>query len=781
MKVYFLEARLALTKVFTQLADGSIAKEPYPHAADFKSHVHQITSPLSFERELVHHAARGHCLLKGLLKKDLNFESRAGSTSADDTTEFLVLDIDGMLQHTIEEILHKLEIKDTSYIIQYSASQGITNSNTLSCHIFILLTKPIAAPLIKQWLIRKNLDNFPGQIRLTRSGVALHYPLDITACQNDKLIYIAPPKCYPPEINKFEGERIELIQKERERFDFPDFEHDHINRDVQNLINQFRKLHGLPKRPKYEEKFDGAQIYLPNPDKATVTGEKDGRGFTYLNIDGGNSWGYWYPEDNFEFIHNFKGEPIYKTSEFLPEYYAKKRQALLPVIPKEVSHHIFRDPRADTYYNGWYNSNTKAHEFLLTGNKQKLVDYMGQYGLKAPKEIPDWMCIFDPQSKIQVDPAAKYWNRFTPSKYMDRPQSETTTVPPTILAVLCHVLGATANSPVLTALLNWLAFAFQYRRAAGTAWMLQGIPGTGKGLLVNHILKPLFGATNFTARRMEELEDKFNGYLEGCLICYIDEVHIGVSKRSDMIMANLKNQITEPSITIRNMRQTAYEVPNYLNWIMSSNMSAPIQLDREDRRFNVGGYQTQPIRVLFPDTASLVAQLEIELVGFADFLTQFKVDLASVRIPIQNEARQDLIDASLTSLDVVGAAVLSGDLETLASYISTELEINAEIRSDRYKVLIQEFARTGRNKITRDELRTIFLHTVGDGVPATPAKFTRFLNHRGIKLKKVRVGDKTIAGIEVEWQLNNELIQEILTGVSVPYLKVVNDGLSGVQ
>jgi len=566
------------------------------------------------------------------------------------------------------------------------------------------------------------------------------------------------------------------------RFTFPDLQQPQ-QMFVEQKINELRKIAKLPPRKTFSLKYEGTQPYFPKPEQAEVTGVKKGRGFTYLNINGGDSWAYWHHEESFEFIHNFKGEPTYKTSEFVPSYYIERLREKRALLTGVREYYVFRDPHTDIYYAGWHEKNSSAHQFNVVGTKAKLIDFLSQYFLSPPKVIQDWTCVFDPHSLVQVNPSNQYWNRFVPSQYMIQPINAQPTCPPTISALIAHVLGTTTDAPLFHGFLNWLAFALQYRRATQTAWMLQGIPGTGKGLLVNIIVKSIFGATNFTARRMEELEDKFNGYLEGCLICYIDEVHIGVSKRADIILANLKNQITEPSITIRNMRQSAYEVPNYLNWIMSSNMTAPIQLDKEDRRFNVGEYQSAPIRAIFPDTTALVAQLLTELPDFSNHLRTLKVDTDAVRMPIKNEARQTLINNSLTSLDVVAEAMLKGDFELLASFMSTETETILAINSDSYSALLKEIAKTGRNKLTRDEIRTIFLHTVGD-VPKTPAKFTRFLSHRGIRLKKIRIGDKTSVGIDVDWVISEEIRQEVLTGIAPPILKLTespDDRLSGVQ
>lgn len=208
MEVFFLAASVPLTKRYTQQANGSITADSYPHVVEFRSHQETIQSIEDLECAITKHAALGHCLLKGQLTKPLDFESRAGSTDPNTPTEFLVIDVDGLPNYTPEQVVEALDMKNVDYIVQYSSSQGVLPSKGLSCHIFVLLTHPIAPNQIKQWLIQKNLELFSQHITLTKSGVALHYPIDITACQNDKLIYIAPPICVPKTLDRFAKSRI---------------------------------------------------------------------------------------------------------------------------------------------------------------------------------------------------------------------------------------------------------------------------------------------------------------------------------------------------------------------------------------------------------------------------------------------------------------------------------------------------------------------------------------------------------------------------------------------
>ena len=60
----------------------------------------------------------------------------------------------------------------------------------------------------------------------------------------------------------------------------------------------------------------------------------------------------------------------------------------------------------------------------------------------------------------------------------------------------------------------------------GTAWVLHGVHGTGKGLLIHSILTPLLGTTNVEARRMDQLDNQFTDFMENRLVVFIDEMDI---------------------------------------------------------------------------------------------------------------------------------------------------------------------------------------------------------------------------------------------------------------
>jgi len=186
-----------MTKRFTKDKDGNIVKHPYPMVKKFTSYSEEVNTIEEFSDAIKKHAKQGHCLLKGRLDRPIINESRAGHTNSNDPTNWMVLDNDG-LDLIPHELMILLGLDDIRYIVQYSASFGIVPGRS-SYHIFILLKDAVQPSQLKLQLKYWNLNTpeISTHLSLTASGRALRWPLDVSVCQNDKLIFIAPPICGP--------------------------------------------------------------------------------------------------------------------------------------------------------------------------------------------------------------------------------------------------------------------------------------------------------------------------------------------------------------------------------------------------------------------------------------------------------------------------------------------------------------------------------------------------------------------------------------------------------
>ncbi|WP_196301699.1 primase-helicase family protein, partial [Streptococcus pneumoniae] len=88
--------------------------------------------------------------------------------------------------------------------------------------------------------------------------------------------------------------------------------------------------------------------------------------------------------------------------------------------------------------------------------------------------------------------------------------------------VIHHALGNDADCTAH--FINWVSFILQKRTRTLTAWVLHGTEGTGKGILMNRILRPIFGKNQTASRRMEEFNEPYNAFMKQCFLVFVDEV-----------------------------------------------------------------------------------------------------------------------------------------------------------------------------------------------------------------------------------------------------------------
>lgn len=780
MKLTFLNAEIALTKSYTKLIDGTIEKSSYPNVWEVSSIIEDCPDLKTMEALITKHANIGNCLLKGMVTRNLVCESRKESTDRNATTEFLCLDLDGIeptftapvtqydpttgqpiealqtLPVTVDTILDAMGLANVSYILQWSGSMNIS-SPALRCHVFIMLTKPVSAPLIKQWLIQKNheVSILRNAHSLTKTGNALSWGLDITACQSDKLIYIAPPVLKGIKNPLGRAPRISCVQKTSPTFDLTG----KINSTDQNRaltdarILELREQDGLPKR-KLTYKHVGAHEVLVKPGECIVTDMKVDRGFVYFNLNGGDSWAYFHPENNPDYIFNFKGEPVYLTKELLPTYWEQLNSQAYRVSSTGLTYLAFLERSTSTYYRGTYDQANDDLQIFPAKTESMVRQFADSNGMRLGNNIPEWDMAFNPQDNVRMDFANKTVNTFQLTSYMRTPVKKVTKCPPTIFKIISHVLANDIDA--VEHFMNWLAFIAQYRDRTMTAWIWQGTQGTGKGLLMNKVLMPIFGETQTVIKRAGELSEKWTDFVASKFIVFIDEVQTSAFRDEAGVIANLKNFITEPTVTVRMMNKNSYAVSNFASYIFASNKPDPVNVDKEDRRFNVGPYQAMKLIISQAELEAIPGELQ----AFLHYLMSYAVDKTQASTVLQNESRNTLISLSQTTSESTATALTEGDM----AYFIDQLPTDDSYKLDpRRLTAVEEYRRTLCNLLTRtkpnglcnihrDELFVLFNYMVGDMSPS-PAKFTKFLGHRQLEIKPLLIPghNKTGRGITVTW------------------------------
>lgn len=795
MNITFLEGSVPLSKTFSLLRNGDIEKSNYPNIRQFTSHTYNVPSLVALHTLMLQHADQGHCLLKGILQRDLVSESRAGSTMASAYTQWLCLDVDGLPGiDTIEDFLKLLprEFQNVSYIAQYSASMGVIDKG-LSAHLFFMLNQETNPLLIKQWLTRINLDTpiLRESLRLARHANTLKWTLDITVNQNDKLIFIAPPQLAPGLKDKFKGERVTLVKKAKTTlaFDFSNCASGRIKDDTLTALNEHRKREGLPPKRKINEKVYKDVIVESVSTAANVTGIKHDRGFTYLNLNGGDSWGYYHPSADPEVIYNFKNEPNYITKELLPEYYtqalsdakeAKKERAqeareAMALPASDGKHYLaFINPVEDRYYRGIYDPQDNRILQLHSTNKVKVLnDFLMANDRPVPDYFEEWNMEFRFDDDNVCDLENRVINTYQRTEALRNPKAAKA-VPPNIKALLQHVLAD--KDSIYEHFLNWLAVILQHRVHLKTGWLMHGTQNTGKGTLLAKVLTPLLGdATGMVPAG--RVGSTFNALFKDKVIVMVDEVDVGHFQEDKGLYALFKYITGNDTIVIEDKNVSAAMAKNYLHLIFASNHPYPIPIPLNDERINVGNFQEVPLQEAFDDVNALRDALEDEVPTFAGYLLSRQCSLPRAQVPLQTEERRRLQMTGEDSVQEVINAIRTGDFQYFLDNWPA-MECNDMLHILRggiatYAEAMTEIVENTPGNVSREALRVLFYHITGrNSASETASKFSRKLGMRELKVRSVRVNGTKTNGVSVQWSISPEQHQE--------YLKRVN-GITDIQ
>jgi hypothetical protein len=828
MKVTFLEASNGVSLSKHYAANGDV--RPYPHVKDVTSYEYDIpVSKVGFQQLedlLRSNAALGRCMLKGPVRRPLINESRAQKSDRLALTGLLVLDFDSIIlprrimrskkldrndvQLIAEQIIADLpaELHDVSYIAQASASFGMKGER-ISMHIFMMLTVPMPPKSIKLWLQNLNytIDTFKNQLQLSVNGQSLRYPLDTSVADNSKLIFIAPPTFENASQNPFvhPAERIVKIDRARESLDLGAMMSS-LNPETcfqlgQQIKDDLRESKGIRKKT---GKFQTltvdyqTQEVLLNPDKMSITiADSSTMPWVRCNINGGDSGAYYFNIERPTYMYNFKDEPIFEIEKSDKEFYKsifEMFQAHLQKSGRSTYPIVLRDYYTDCYYNGLFdpNLNQFTEEYPLTPtSKTSIESFMMSHGRPEPDFVRDARVVFDPTSNspaIDFENVPYFVNMFRKTKFMldDKEPTE-------ILGfgtahklkdeclrsytLIKHVLGD--GELEFEYFINWIAYIFQTRKKAKTAWVFGGVPGTGKGLFYSRILRPLFGTEHVPMRSLQSIEEHFNLYMRTSLFLIVDEFHMASSSLGTMKIADkLKNQITEETITIRAMRTNQIEVPNYTNFIFLTNRNDAVKIENGDRRYNIPPRQERKLEEAHPMLIQELDKIEKELPLLARHLSHFKVNERMVHTCIDNSAKSTMRNVSMSIVEEFAEALKRGDL----LFFSDILEINTANVPNMNEVataqrLVKSWIAGVKNSVSvipMEHLRTVF-HVQTEANPRiSQREFSKQMNRNGITTSRKRVPGaprdaNALHGVVVTWAIDDfdrqRLINSYFDGV----------------
>ena len=215
--------------------------------------------------------------------------------------------------------------------------------------------------------------------------------------------------------------------------------------------------------------------------------------------------------------------------------------------------------------------------------------------------------------------------------------------------------------------LNWLGSCFMGRKNL-TSVIITGTPGSGKGVLMNYI-SWYFGETNILSASNELLTSTFNEQMENRMFINLNEITLNKNRE---LYEKLKTWITDPTynLNIKSIRQRT--LPNNINFLITTNNQIPIEVSVDDRRYSI--FKTKSENLKTNVSLDFFKKFEKSFKKFTEEFKKVKIDFAKADLPIDNELKQNIAQASTTKSELLLKSILRTDIDTLEKYKEVFLE-----------------------------------------------------------------------------------------------------------
>ena len=148
-----------------------------------------------------------------------------------------------------------------------------------------------------------------------------------------------------------------------------------------------------------------------------------------------------------------------------------------------------------------------------------------------------------------------------------------------IKIVLCN-----NNEEHYTYVINWFSRIIQdpTNRPQTGLVLYSREHGVGKNILTNYFISEILGYDLcVSARNIDKIFGRFNSLLAKCMFLVIEEASGDLKK----VMEDMKNVITEPTITIEKKNIDSGTYRNFVNIVLNTNNEDILDIDDKDRRF----------------------------------------------------------------------------------------------------------------------------------------------------------------------------------------------------
>ena len=270
---------------------------------------------------------------------------------------------------------------------------------------------------------------------------------------------------------------------------------------------------------------------------------------------------------------------------------------------------------------------------------------------------------------------------------------------------------------------------------------------------------------------LENIEDQFNLYMRKALFLVVDEFRMGDSGNTGRMADKLKHQVTEPTLTIRAMRTNQIELPSFCNFIFLTNRADAVKIEEGDRRYNVAPRQESKLEEAYPDFINMLVDVQAELFSFAGLLQKFQVDERMAHTALENDAKKEMKQVSMSVLEEFATAIKQNNLEYFVEILDIPLTntFDAGGISTAQRYIKDWISKSSTEIIIPMQHFKLVYDVLTDNRKALAIRdFTKAMSRLNVTTTRKRVGtgknSSAPRGVAVTWviddQVKENLIQE---------------------
>lgn len=286
-----------------------------------------------------------------------------------------------------------------------------------------------------------------------------------------------------------------------------------------------------------------------------------------------------------------------------------------------------------------------------------------------------------PHKHIEYDPTNKGGDMFDELGYpcinIHRPQNfgkvkkkYTKKVPKTIGKILDNLFATDPKAKEV--FINWMAVVVQTGVLTGVAWGFFGASGSGKGFVAD-MMSELVGKHNASLNVGDvDLQSAFNAYAHHTQFVHLNEVAVDYHARHG-VAGKLKPLISDPYLIINKKNMPTQTVRNFANVIMNSNKANPLEIDIDDRRWNLVVSDKPLIDLDWWVSGVSYNKGLSEVNAMGQYLMAYKIDMKMATTPMKmSKAKESVIAQTTAPLKMLGDLISKGDSEDLMDYLDLD-------------------------------------------------------------------------------------------------------------